>query len=195
MELLRKEFQSPTDVSSCSAGPEKNENGLFEAFHSHLELRGKEFTEKDYLLPYMPFNDSPDSPNHTPGGPLVSTPACSPKGTASPFVINEDGREKDTELDSQFGDSVAINTESDEVDVHQSEMVSKATGETSSEIPEYSSKVLNQDESMGCCDEQTDDLRGLEGQFSESLHVSSNTAVTEQHAEGSSSDSEFWLTV
>ncbi|TNM95309.1 hypothetical protein fugu_016392 [Takifugu bimaculatus] len=190
MELLRKEFQSPTDVSSCSAGPEKNENGLFEAFHSHLELRGEELKEKDDLLSYVSFKDSSDSPNHTPGGPLVSTPACSPKGNTSPFVINEDKQEKDT-LDSQCGDSVAINTESDEVDAHQSEMVSKATDEISSEIPEYSSKVLNQDESMGCCDEQTDDLRGLEGQFSESLHVSSNTAVTEQHSEGSSSDGEF----
>lgn len=190
MELLRKEFQSPTDVSSCSAGPEKNENGLFEAFHSHLELRGKEPKENDDLLSYMSFNDSSDSPNHTPGGPLVSTPACSPKGTTSPFVINEDKREKDT-LDSQLSDSVAINTETDEVDAHQSEMVSKSTDEISSESPEYSSKELNQDKSVGCCDEQTDDLRGLEGQFSESLHVSSNTAVTEQHAEGSSSDSEF----
>lgn len=191
MELLRKEFQSPTDVSICSAGPENTENRLFEAFHSHLELRGKEPKEKDDLLF---FNDSCDSPNHTSGGPLVSTPACSPKGTTSPFVINEDKREKDT-LDSQFGDSVDINTETDELDAHQSEMVSKATDETSREIPECSSKELNQDESVGCCDEQTDDLRGLEGQFSESLHVSSNTAVTEQHAEASSSDSEFWLTL
>lgn len=194
MELLRREFQSPTDVSSCSAGPEKNENGLFEAFHSHLELRGKEPKEKDDLLSYTSFNDSSDSLHHTPGGPLVSTPACSPKGTASPYVNNEDKGEKDT-LDSQCGDSVAINTETEEVGAHQSEMVSKATDEISSKSPGYSSKVLNQDESMGCCDEQTDDLSGLEGQFSESLHVSSNTAVTEQHAEGSSSDSEFWLTL
>lgn len=194
MELLRKEFQSPTDVSSCSAGPEKNENRLFEAFHSHLETRQKEPNENDDLLSNMSFNDSSDSPNHTPGGPLVSTPACSPKGTTSPFVISEDKREKDT-LASQFGDGVVITTERDEVDAHQSKMVSKATDKISSESPEYSSKLLNQDESTGCCDEQMDDLRGLEGQFSESLRVSSNTAVTEQHAEGSSSDSEFWLTV
>lgn len=190
MELLRKEFQSPTDVSSCSAGPEKNENRLFEAFHSHLELRGKEPKETDDLLSYRSFNDSPDSPNHTPEGPIVSTPVCSPKGTTSPFVINEDKREKDT-VDSQFADSVDINTETDEVDAHQSEMVSEATDETSRESPECSSKELNQDESVGCCDEQTDDLRDLEGQFSESLHVSNNTAVTEQHTEGFSSDSEF----
>lgn len=192
MELLRKEFQSPTDVSSCSAGPGKNENRLFEAFHSHLEMREEEPKENDDLLSHMSFNDSSDSPNHTPGGPLVSTPACSPKRTTSPFVINEDKREKAT-LAPQFGDSVAINTERDKVDAYQSEKVSKATDEISSESSEYSSKLLNQDKSIGSCDEQTDDLRGLEGQFFESLHVSSNTAVTEQHAEGSSSDSEFWL--
>lgn len=186
MELLRKEFQNPTDVSTCSAGPDKRENRLLDAFHSHLESRGKEPREEDDLLPFMSFID-------TPGHPFVSTSACSPERTISPCVINEDDREKGV-LEPLLCDNVHSNAGTSEADSHHGDMAANETDEISDENPEYSDKEFNQDKSVGFCDEQTDELRGLEGQFSEKLHVSSsthNTAVTEQQAEGSSSDSEF----
>lgn len=186
MELLRKEFQNPTDVSTCSAGPDKRENRLLDAFRSHLESREKEPKEEDDLLSFMSFID-------TPGLPFVSTSTCSPERTTSPCVINEDNREKDI-LDPLLSDNVHSNAGTGEADSHHGDTAANETDEISDENPEHSDKEFNWDKSVGCCDEQTDELRGLEGQFSEKLHVSSSTdiaAVTEQQAEGSSSDSEF----
>lgn len=191
MELLRKEFQDQTNVSICSPDPDKKENRLFEAFHSHLESRGKEPNQKDDLLFYSSFINSSDLPDYT-GRPFVSTPACSPKITPSSSVIVEDNR--GDILYSPLGNNVPSNTETGEVDSHQSEMGTNATDEINCENPDYAEKEFNQDESAGCCDEQSDELRGLEGQFSESLQVSSSAhsvVVTEQHAEDSASDSEF----
>lgn len=191
MELLRKEFQDQTIVSTCSADLDKKGNRLFEEFCSPLELRGKEPEPKDDLLSYMSFINSSDSPDYT-GRPFASTPGCSPEITPSSSVIIEQNR--GDVLYSQLGNNIPSNAETGEVDSHQSEMGTNAADEISCENPDYGEKEFNQDESAGCCDEQSDELRGLEGQFSESLHVSSSThnvAVTEQPAEGSSSDSEF----
>lgn len=191
MELLRKEFQDQPNVSTCSADPDKKENRLFEAFHSHLELRGKEPKQKDDMLSYTFFMNSSESPDHT-GRPFASTPACSPEVSCSSSVIIEENR--GGILHSQAGNSVPSNTATSEVNSHQSETGTNATDEIGSENPDYGEDEFDQDESAGCCDEQSDELRGLEEQFSESLHVSSSThnvAVTEQHAESSSSDSEF----
>lgn len=191
MELLRKEFQDQTNVSTCSADPDQRENRLFEAFHSHLELRGKEPKQKDDLLSYTSFINSSGSPDYT-GRPFASTPAYSLEITPSSSVIIEDNR--GDILYSQLSNNILSNTETGEVDSHQSGMGTDATDEITCENPDYGEKEFNQDEGVGCCDEQSDELRGLEGQFSELLHVSSSThnvAVTEQHAEGSSSDSEF----
>lgn len=187
MELLRKEFQDPTNVSTCSADPDKKETRLFEAFHSHLESRGKEPKGKDDLLSYTSFINSYDSIGPK-GHPFVSTPGCSPERTVSPSVINDDYQEENAL------DNVLSNTGSDDGDSHQREMGTNATdGEISGESPKDGEREFNQEGSMGCSDEQAE-LRGLEGQFSKSLHVSSSPhrSVSEQH-EGSSSDSEFWL--
>lgn len=190
MELLRKEFQDQTRVSTCSADPEKTENRLFEAFHSHLELKGNEAKQKDHLLSYTSFINSSDLPDYT-GRSFKSMLACSPELTPSSSVIIEDNRDF---LYSQLGSNAPSNTEISEVDSHQSEMGTNATDNTTCENPEYGDKEFNLNGSAGCCDEPSDELKGLEGQFSELLHVSSSThnvAVSEQHAEGSSSDSEF----
>lgn len=187
MELLRKEFQDQTNVSTCSADPDKKENRLFEAFHSHLELRGKEPKQKADLRSYTSFMNSSNSPDYT-GRPFASTPACSPEITSSSTVIiEENGGDI---LYSQLGKNVPSNTETGEVDSYHSEMGRNATDEN----PDYEEKEFNQDESAGCCDERSDELRGLEGQFSELLHVSCSThnvVVTEQHVEVSADDSEF----
>lgn len=191
MELLRKEFQDQTNVSTCSADPDKKENRLFEAFHSHLESRGKEPNQKDDLLFYSSFINSSDLPDYT-GRPFASTPACSPEITPFSSVIVEDNR--GDILYTPLGNNVPSNTETGEVDSYQSEMGANATDEINCENPNYGEKEFNQDKSAGCCNEQSDELRGLEGQFSESLRVSSSAhseVVTEQPAEDSASDSEF----
>lgn len=184
MELLRKEFQDQSNVSTCSADPGQKGNRLFEAFHSHLELSGKEPKQKDAALSYTDFDNSLDSPDYT-GRPFASTPARSPEITRSPSVLIEDNR--GDVLYSQL--SVPSNAETGEVDSRQCEMGTNMT-EISCENPDYGEEEFHQDESVGCCDE----LGGLEGQFSESLCVSHSTndvAVAEQQAEASSSDSEF----
>lgn len=195
MELLRKEFQDQTNGSTCSADPDKKENRLFDEFHSHLEYRGKESKQKEDLLSYKSFINPSDSPDYT-GRPVASTPALSPEISPSSSVIIENNR--GDILYSQLDSNVPSNTETGEVDSsHQSEMDTKATDKISCENPDYGEKEFNRDESAGCCDERPDELTGLEGQFSEVLHVSSSThnvAVTGQHAEGSSSESEFWVT-
>lgn len=194
MELLRKEFQDQPNVSTCSADPDKKENRLFEAFHSHLELKGKEPSQKDDLLSYTFFTNSSESADRT-GRPFASTPACSPEIIRSSSVII--GENRGGILHSRLDNNVPSNTATGEVDSHQSEMGTNATDKISCEN-DYGEEEFEQDESAGCCDEQSDELRGLEEQFSESLHVSSSThnvAVTEQQAESSSSDSEFWVTV
>lgn len=186
MELLRKEFQDPPNVSTCSADPDKKENRLFEAFHSHLELKGKEPKQKDDLLSYTFFTNSSESADRT-GRLFASTPACSPEIIHSSSVIIEENR--GGILHSQVDNTVPSNTATGEVDSHHSEMGTNATDKISCENPDYGEEEFEQDESQ-----QSDELRGLEEQFSESLHVSSSThnvAVTEQHAESSSSDSEF----
>lgn len=191
MDLLRKEFQDSPDGLTCSADSDKKETALFEAFHAHLESRGKEPKEKDDLFFYSTFITS-DSPDYT-GRPFVSTPAHSPKNATSPNVINEDNGEEDT-LDLQLSKDIPSNTGTGELDSHQNETGASATDEIGGEDPDYDEEEFEQDEGAGCGDEESNELRGLEAQFSESLHVSSSThdtAVTEQRPDSSSSNSEF----
>lgn len=187
MELLRKEFQDQTNVSTGSVDPGKKENGLFDAFHSHLELSGKEPKQKDSALSCMASDNSSDSPDHT-GRPFASTPVCSPGLTPSSSVIIGDDR--GDILYSQLSKNVPSNAETGEVDSRRSETGTNATDKIRCENPDFGEREFHRGGSAGCSGE----LGGLEGKFSESLrlsHSADNVAATEQQSEGFSSGSEF----
>ncbi|XP_073339985.1 spermatogenesis-associated protein 7 homolog [Pagrus major] len=190
--VLRKDFEEPTNTSTCSTELEKNENGLLGAFLSHLESEGKQVKTKENndLFPYASLIKYCDSPGY--GDPLyVSTPACSPERTVSPTKTTEkDGEDDNLEkgINSPcLSEHVSGNMGIGEEEIHQNQA---GTPEVVDENHEYA--TITSDKGDGHCKEVEDLGRSL----SESLHVSSNThnvESTEHHTNtaASVSDDEF----
>lgn len=207
LEVLHKDFEEPTNISTCSTDLEKNKNGLLDAFLPHLESGGKQVKTKENndLFPYASLLNYCDSPDYA--NPLfVSTPLCSPEKTASTTKTNEKEREDD-HLEkgirsNWLSEHVSCNTGISEEDFHQNQIGTTATNEVSNENHEYatitSDKGFNQEQAEGCYDGQSKELKDLGRSLSESLHVSSNThysdvETTEQQSNtaASVSDDEF----
>lgn len=206
LEVLRKDFEEPTNISTCNTDLEKNENGLVDAFLPHLESGGKELKTKENndLFPYASLINYCDSPDYA--DPLfVSTPLCSPERTASPTKTNQkDGEDDNLEKGISplwFRERLSSNTGMSEEDFHQNQIGTTAINK-GDENHEYatitSDKGFHQEQAEGCYDGQSKELKDLGRSLSELLHVSSNThhknvETTEQHTNTAASltDDEF----
>ena len=193
--VLRKDFEEPTNIPTCSTELEKHENGLLGAFLPHLESEGNQVKTKENsdLLPYASLNKYSDLPGY--GDPLyVSTPVCSPERTVSPSKTTEkDGEDDNVEkgINSPcLSEHVSNNMGISEEEIHPNQAGTPATNEVVDENRECADQAeVSYD---GHCKEVEDLGRSL----SESLHVSSNTLNvenTEQYTNtaASGSDDEF----
>lgn len=206
LEVLRKDFEEPTTISTCSTDPGKNESGQLDAFLPLLESEGKQVKTKENndLFRYASLINYCDSPDYA--DPLLaSTPLCSPEKTASPSKTNEEQDDDHLEKgvnSTWLTEHVSCNLGISEEDFHQSQTDQTATNEGGDEIHEYatitSDKELHREQAVGWYDGQSKELTDLGRSFSESLHVSSNTRYTnaetsDQHTNTAASvtDDEF----
>ncbi len=207
LEVLRKDFEEPTNISTSSTELEKKGNDLLDTFLPHLESEGKQVKTKENndLFPYaslIKYCDSPDYADPL----LVSTPLCSPDRTASPTKTNEkDGEDDNLEkgISSPWlSEHVSDNTGISDEDFHQNQRGTTATNiEVSSDSHENTTitddKEVYQAQAEVSHGGQSEELEDLGRSLSESLHVSSNThytdvQTTEQHTNTASvSDDEF----
>uniref|UniRef100_A0A669EV86 Spermatogenesis associated 7 n=1 Tax=Oreochromis niloticus TaxID=8128 RepID=A0A669EV86_ORENI len=196
LEVLRKDFEEPTNISNSSAELEKKENYLLDSLLPCLESVGKHVKTKEDndLFPYVSPIKHCDFPAYT--DPLLaSTPLRSPARTPSQTEITEKDKKGDREgkfIDcSLVSEHVTDNTTASEKDFHI--IGTTVTTSTHSETQEYSAIASDQEETDG----QSKELEDLGKSLSESLHVSSNThcesAASEQHSNtgASGSDDEF----
>ncbi|XP_031703604.1 spermatogenesis-associated protein 7 homolog [Anarrhichthys ocellatus] len=209
LEVLRKDFEEPTNISASSAELEKKENDLLDSFLPHLESGGKHVkTKKDSdLFPYASVIKHCDSPHYA-DPLLVSTPLCSPESTAaSPIKANEDEGVEDNRGRSigspWLGEHVSDNTGIGEEDPQNQIGTAETSKEVSNENLEYntitSEEGFHRDQAEVSYDGQSKELDDLGRSLSESLHVSSNQhrviveTATEQHTNtvASVSDDEF----
>lgn len=206
LEVLRKDFEEPTTISTCSTDPGKIVSGQLDAFLPLLESGGAQVKTKENndLFRYaslINYCDSPDYPDPL----LASTPLCSPEKPASPAKTNEE--QDDDHLEKGINSTwltehVSCNPGISEEDFHQNQTGVIATNTFGDEKNEYayitSDKGLHEDQAVGWYDGQSKELTDLGRDFSESLHVSSNTRYTnvetsEQHTNTAASvtDNEF----
>ncbi|XP_045919596.1 spermatogenesis-associated protein 7 homolog isoform X2 [Micropterus dolomieu] len=207
LEVLRKDFEEPANISTSSTKLEKNENGLLDTFLPHLESGGKQVQTKENndLFPYaslIKYCDLPDFADPL----LVSTPFCSPERTDSPIKTNKkDGDDDSLEkgispplLSQQVSDNTGISDENFQNQIG----ITAPNEEISNDTHEYTTIVtdegFHQDHAEVSLDGQSEELENLGRSLSELLHVSSNThynnvETTEQHtnAAASGSDDEF----
>lgn len=206
LEVLRKDFEEPSTIATCSTDPGKNEIGQLDAFLPLLESGGKQVKTKENndLFRYASLINYCDSPDYD--DPLLaSTPLCSPEKTASPTKTNEEQDEDHLEkviYSTWLTEHVPCNPGTMEEDFHQNQTGLTATNEGGDENHEYatitSDKELHEEQAVSWYDGQPKELTDLGRSFSESLHVSSNKCYTnvetsEQHTNTAASvtDDEF----
>lgn len=195
LEVLCKDFEEPTNISSSTAELEKK-NYLLDSLLPCLESAGKHVKTKEDndLFPYVSPIKHCDFPAYT--DPLLaSTPLHSPTRTPSQTEITEKDKKGDSEgkfIDfSLVSEHVTDNTTASEEDFHI--VGTTVTTSIHSETQENSAIASDQEQADG----QSNELEDLGKSLSESLHVSSNThcesAASEQrsNAGDSGSDDEF----
>lgn len=206
LEVLRKDFEKPAKVSTCSSEQEKKGNGVLDAFLPHLESgRGDGKTqEKNDLFPYASLIKYCDSPGYS-DRVFVSTPLCSPETTLA-SKRNDKGRE-DENLEKDISspwlvENVPDNTLISEEDLHQDQIGTAVTNEVNSDNRENASVIsdtgLHQNQAEDIYDGPSKEIEDLGRNLSESLHVSGSThnnseENTEHHTDmdASVSDDEF----
>lgn len=195
LEVLCKDFEEPTNISSSTAELEKK-NYLLDSLLPCPESAGKHVKTKEDndLFPYVSPIKHCDFPAYT--DPLLaSTPLHSPTGTPSQTEITEKDKKGDSEgkfIDfSLVSEHVTDNTTASEEDFHI--VGTTVTTSVHSETQENSAIASDQEQADG----QSNELEDLGKSLSESLHVSSNThcesAASEQRSNtgDSGSDDEF----
>ncbi|XP_006798516.1 spermatogenesis-associated protein 7 homolog isoform X3 [Neolamprologus brichardi] len=195
LEVLCKDFEEPTNISSSTAELEKK-NYLLDSLLPCLESVGRHVKTKEDndLFPYVSPIKHCDFPAYT--DPLLaSTSLHSPTRTPSQTEITEKDKKGDSEgkfIDSSLvNEHVTDNTTASEEDFHI--VGTTVTTSVHSETQENSSIASDQEQADG----QSNELEDLGKSLSESLHVSSNThcksAASEQHSNtgDSGSDDEF----
>ncbi|XP_060918228.1 spermatogenesis-associated protein 7 [Labrus mixtus] len=208
LEVLRNEFEEPTDISTLSTEIEKKENGLLDTLLPHLESGTEEGKTKDNknLFSYTSLIRDSDLPHHA-APLLVSTPLCSPERTASPSKTNKmDDEKEDSEENFSslwLGEHVPNNTGLSEEDVYQNQMDTTAANKEISNDSQVcttvsSDEAFHEDVAEVSSSRESEELEDLGRSLSQSLHVSSNTQhnyveATEQHTNtvASVSDDEF----
>ncbi|KAI3367620.1 hypothetical protein L3Q82_026459, partial [Scortum barcoo] len=208
LEVLRKDFEEPINISTSSTELEHKGNDLLDTFLPHLDSAGKQVKTKEnndlfHYASLIKYCDSPDN-----AVPLsVSTPICSPGRTASPTKTNEkDGEDDNLEkgISSPWlNEHVSIITGTSGEDFHPNQRGTTVTNkEVSSDSHEYTTitgdEEVHQVQAEISHDGQSEELDDLGRSLSESLHVSSNTHYTSVQTTGqhtntaaSGSDDEF----
>uniref|UniRef100_A0A3Q3C7X5 Spermatogenesis associated 7 n=1 Tax=Haplochromis burtoni TaxID=8153 RepID=A0A3Q3C7X5_HAPBU len=192
LEVLCKDFEEPTNISSSTAELEKK-NYLLDSLLPCLESAGKHVKTKEDndLFPYVSPIKHCDFPAYT--DPLLaSTPLHSPTRTPSQTEITEKDKKGDSEgkfIDfSLVSEHVTDNTTASEEDFHI--VGTTVTTSVHSETQENSAIASDQEQADG----QSNELEDLGKSLSESLHVSSNThcesAASEQRSNAGDSGSE-----
>uniref|UniRef100_A0A673CB61 Spermatogenesis associated 7 n=1 Tax=Sphaeramia orbicularis TaxID=375764 RepID=A0A673CB61_9TELE len=182
LDVLRKEFEEPSNMSSSSPKHEKKENYLLDSLLPQLgslkELKTKEDNDHFSYASLIKNCESPDYADPL----LFSTPLCSPGRTVSTTKYNEkEGEdvslEKGTVSPSLSGSDKAGFSEED---LHRDEKGTSVTNKDTSALDqEYtvipSDEGFHQDQAEASYDQQTKELEDLGRNLSESLHVSDNT--------------------
>lgn len=192
LEVLCKDFEEPTNISSSTAELEKK-NYLLDSLLPCPESAGKHVKTKEDndLFPYVSPIKHCDFPVYT--DPLLaSTPLHSPTRTPSQTEITEKDKKGDSEgkfIDfSLVSEHVPDNTTASEEDFHI--VGTTVTTSVHSETQENSAIAIEQEQADG----QSNELEDLGKSLSELLHVSSNThcesAASEQRSNAGDSGSE-----
>ncbi|XP_069563237.1 spermatogenesis-associated protein 7 homolog [Brachyistius frenatus] len=185
LEVLRKDFEEPTNTSASSTRTDKKETDLLDRILPHLESGPKQVNTEEHhdLSPYVSLIKYGDSPDLT--DPLLaSTPLCSPGETTFPTRTNENDEEGDNEEKGSplLSERVTPNTGTSEEDFHLADVT--ATNDVGNEKHEPSSATGDQDQADTSYDGQSKELEDLGRNLSESLHVS------DAHCENGETDSE-----
>ncbi|KAM8916097.1 spermatogenesis-associated protein 7 homolog [Spinachia spinachia] len=181
LEILRKDFEEPTNIPTSSTEFEKTENALLDSFLPHLESRGKQLKTKKHskLFQYSSIIEYCDSPDFA--VPVsVSTPLCSPE-TISPSPNKVDERERVVDDEEKgigslwLSEQLPDNGGSGEDD-HQNQAI---TTETEKGVNHENDSVIsregsNHEHASVNRDAQSEELEDLGRSLSQSLHVSSN---------------------
>lgn len=188
LEVLRKDFEDPTKISSDDAEPEKKENYLLDGLLPRLDSVGKQvmMKEDNELLSYVSLIKHGESPHPL----LVSPPSWSPERSASHTETTQKDKNGDSEgkfIDSPLlSEPVADNTRRSGDHFH-------ATASAHSETQEHPTITSSHDLS----DDLSKEVEDIGRSLLESLHVSDNThcerTASEQHTltGPSGSDDEF----
>ncbi|XP_041668003.1 spermatogenesis-associated protein 7 homolog [Cheilinus undulatus] len=208
LEVLRKEFENPADISTSNTEAEKKKDSLFDALLPHLDSGTEEKTKDNKnLFSFDSFIKNYDLPDHS-DPLLVSTPLCSPKRTTLPPKTNEmDGADDYFKEDISFpwhSDHAPDSTGLGEEDLHQNQTdttePNKEISNDSQELAPSARTTPSTDkafhEDAAEVDGQSNEVEDLGRSLSESLHVSSNTQhnnveTTEKQSDASVSDDEF----
>ncbi|XP_037343423.1 spermatogenesis-associated protein 7 homolog [Pungitius pungitius] len=182
LEILRKDFEEPTNTPTSSTEFEKTENALFDSFRPILESGGKQLkTKKDSkLFQYSSIIEYCDSPDFA--VPLsVSTPLFSPETiSASPFKVDEEERVDDHDHEKSIGTLWLREKLPGNIGIGENNHQNQdGTTETNEGVNHENNTVTSQEgihqEQAGVSqDGQSEELEELGRSLSLSLHVSSN---------------------
>lgn len=201
LEVLRKDFEEPTNIST-STKLEKKEKDVLCALLPHLDSGGKQVKTKEDndQFPYVSmikYSDSPDYADPL----LVSTPLPSPERTTSPARIDEKEEEGHNEekgaVSTLLSEHVTDHTGTSEEDFHETDAAT--ANNVTDDHNEYTTRASDEEQAEIHFDGQSKEIEDLGRSLSESLHVSDNghgeneETVSEQHANtvASVSDDEF----
>ncbi|KAM6912141.1 spermatogenesis-associated protein 7 homolog [Xenentodon cancila] len=170
LELLRKDFEAPTNISTSGTETEKRGNEMLDTLFSHLECERKQSkaVEDNDLFPYVSLIKHDSSSNNA--NPfLISTSSCSLDKTTASTKLNEkdnesDYEERDVACSLLNADVSNQGTSNNEEDLHQID-TAKNVSQKNSDVTTASIHL----------DSQSKDLDDLGESLSELLHVSSNT--------------------
>ncbi|XP_041827036.1 spermatogenesis-associated protein 7 homolog isoform X2 [Melanotaenia boesemani] len=200
LEVLRKEFEKPTNTSASE--PEIKENCLLDTIFSHLQSSGEKRVKPKE--DNDPFSNAPLISSNLPDYPdpfLVSVPVWSPERTTS-VSINEKDNDSDNEENSMvsplFTENVFKNADINQSDFHQGDTTTIKEIYSDDKHTTTNSDTETDQERIHF-DGQSKELEDLGRSLSEMLHVSSNThsdseeAAIGQHINtvASGSDDEF----
>lgn len=197
LEVLCKDFKEPINAAAGAIDLEKNENGLLDAFHSHLGSGDKQLKTKESNDPfsYASLINRCDSPDYADPR-FASTPSCSPERTASPSQTTEKKDEEDDKVEK----GLSSPQPSDHLEVHQNQTDTTAASEVSIENHERCSVTSDKDfhEELGGGDferhhEQFEDLgtKLYEMHLEASKTENSDMENKEEHTAASVSDDDF----
>ncbi|KAM4723488.1 spermatogenesis-associated protein 7 [Anableps anableps] len=172
LEVLRNEFEEPSNISRSSKDPLRNGKTLFDSVFSHFESGSKPVKtkeDKDIITHASLINHCDVSDYDKPS--RVSTPSCSPVKTAYSLKKREKDKKKENDEEG-FGLMMCSD------DVTESTIISQGDYQTditaaSAQNENYEHTTMSSHVNQG--DGTFKEVEDLGNILSESLHVSSNT--------------------